>query len=154
MALRAYHFEWVAALDAAIGILGTPPNVASKAGLVFTTTGETAVSGSTDAKERIDRIMIDRIMNEAFEATKKNPGTNVPGDSDTKIPSWKIHDLRRTIANGCARFGVTPQTVEAILNHKRAQSVASPLYPIVMITPHEPSIAMPPATTKTRTAIG
>ncbi|WP_034996681.1 tyrosine-type recombinase/integrase [Beijerinckia mobilis] len=78
----------------AIAILEALPRIKSGKHLVFTVTGETAVSGFTRAKERIDAFLPEG------------------------IPHWTLHDLRRTLASGCARLGVAPQVVEAILNHK------------------------------------
>ena len=37
------------------------------------------------------------------------------------LPGWCLHDLRRTAASGCARLGVAPHVVEAVLNHKSGQ---------------------------------
>jgi integrase len=33
------------------------------------------------------------------------------------IDHWTLHDLRRTFGTGLARMGVSPVTVEALLNH-------------------------------------
>lgn len=33
------------------------------------------------------------------------------------VPSWRVHDLRRTAATGMATLGVPPHVVEAVLNH-------------------------------------
>jgi len=33
------------------------------------------------------------------------------------MPNWRLHDLRRTAANGMAELGVLPHVVEAVLNH-------------------------------------
>ena len=84
--------------EPALDIVETLPRVVNKANFVFSTTGLSAVSGFTCAKERLDRIMA--------------------AAAGTDIPGWTIHDLRRTLASGCARLGVAPQVVEAILNHK------------------------------------
>lgn len=62
-----------------------------KSGLVFTTTGETSVSGFSRAKARLDK-----------EATKL--GTKE--DDPVTIPPWRLHDLRRTLATGMQRLGV------------------------------------------------
>ena len=70
------------------------PGISSKRGFLFSTTGETAVSGFARAKERLDKLL------------------------DPEMPGWTFHDLRRTLASGCARLGFAPQVVEAILNHK------------------------------------
>jgi integrase len=59
--------------------------------LVFTTNGRTPVSGWSKVKRRLDRA--------------------------AEIPSWRLHDLRRTAATGMAELGVPPHVVEAALNH-------------------------------------
>jgi hypothetical protein len=35
----------------------------------------------------------------------------------TDVPSWEIHDLRRTAATGMAELGIAPHVVEAVPNH-------------------------------------
>jgi integrase len=34
------------------------------------------------------------------------------------VPSYHLHDLRRTLASGMARRGVAPHVIEKILNHQ------------------------------------
>lgn len=70
-------------------------------GLVFSTTGETPVSGFSRAKNRLDR---------AVGALAKQDGLPVP-------PSWCLHDLRRTLATGLQRLGVRLEVTESVLNH-------------------------------------
>ena len=72
-----------------------------KTGLVFTTTGDTAVSGYSRAKVRLDRA-VEKIVAEK--------------SADTVQP-WRVHDLRRTVATGLQRLGVRFEVTEAILNH-------------------------------------
>jgi integrase len=79
--------------DPAIAILKTVPRVAGNGGYVFTTNGETPISGFAKAKERLDGVL--------------------PPD----MPAWTLHDLRRTFASGCARLGVDLHVVEKCLNH-------------------------------------
>ena len=59
---------------------------------VFSADGKKPVNGWSRAKRRLDAAT----------------GINQP---------WVIHDIRRTVANGCQKLGVTLQTVEAILGH-------------------------------------
>ena len=59
--------------------------------LVFTTTGDSPVSGWSKLKKRLDKAM--------------------------KVPPWRLHDLRRTAATGMAGLGTPPHIVEATLNH-------------------------------------
>jgi integrase len=66
-------------------------SVAGEGSLVFTTTGNSPVSGWSKIKNRLDKAM--------------------------KIPLWRFHDLRRTAATGMAELGIAPHIVEAALNH-------------------------------------
>jgi integrase len=65
--------------------------------LVFTTTGESPVSGWSRVKARLDVRMA-----ELAKAT---------------VPPFTIHDLRRTVATGLQRLGVKLEVTEALLNH-------------------------------------
>lgn len=69
-------------------------------GFVFSTTGETSISGHSRAKRRLDREM-DKLK---------------PKDAPA-IPLWRYHDLRRTLATGMQRLGVRFEVTEAIMNH-------------------------------------
>jgi integrase len=77
--------------------------------LLFTTTGETAVSGFTRAKARLDAII--QTNREAVAVKLGMPLPLAP------LPAWRVHDLRRTAATGMARLGCQPFVVEAVLNH-------------------------------------
>lgn len=70
-------------------------------GLVFTVTGKTPVSGHSGAKRRIDA--------EIGEIVKK--------EGREPLASWRVHDLRRTVATGFQRLGVRFEVTEAVLNH-------------------------------------
>jgi integrase len=75
-------------IDAIPRLAGSP--------FVFTTTGNTPISGWSRAKKNIDKIM----------------GAQL---DDSK--PWRIHDLRRTAATGMERLGIKQQVVEALLGH-------------------------------------
>lgn len=62
-----------------------------KSDYVFTTTGQTPVSGFGKKKDTLDQ--------------------------SAHVQPWRLHDLRRTAASGMARLGVAPHVVEKILNH-------------------------------------
>jgi integrase len=64
---------------------------------VFTTTGETAISGWSRAKELLDA---------AIENADGKP-----------LDAWRLHDLRRTVATGLQRLGIALQVIEAVLGH-------------------------------------
>lgn len=91
---------------AAIAILKALPRIKSKAGLVFTSTGETPVTGFSRAKDRIDESMLKAMRKGADEPEK------------IELARWTFHDLRRTAASGMARLGMPVHVVEAVLNHK------------------------------------
>jgi len=69
------------------------------ADLIFTTTGDTTVSGFSRAKANLDATI--KTLND-----------------DKAIPEWTWHDFRRTAATGMASLNVAPHTIEAVLNHK------------------------------------
>ena len=85
--------------DLAIEIVESLPKSDRETALVFTTTGKTPVSGFSRAKRHLDAAM------------------RVQPDQQA-IPPWTLHDLRRTVATGMQRLGITPQVTEAVLNHK------------------------------------
>ena len=80
----------------ALTIIEALPRMASE--FVFTTTGQTCVSGFSKAKALLDA-----------DVAKLNRGRG--------LPEWRIHDLRRTVATGLQRLGVGLQVVETILGH-------------------------------------
>lgn len=78
-------------------------------GLVFTTNDESAISGYSRGKKRLDREILKLARKEA-QAAGENP-------DEATIDPWRIHDLRRTLATGMQRLGVRFEVTEAILNH-------------------------------------
>jgi integrase len=74
-------------------------------GLIFSTTGDTVVSGFSRAKRRLDAAMLEA---KRGQLGKRN------GDG---IPGWTLHDLRRTAATGMAKLKIPPHVVDKILNH-------------------------------------
>lgn len=60
--------------------------------LVFSTTGQTPVSGFSKAKARLD--------------------------ARCGVTDWTLHDLRRTATTGMAQLGIPPHVADKVLNHK------------------------------------
>jgi len=89
--------------DAAIALIRSLPRVGD--GLVFTTTGETPLSGFSRSKRRLDAAMLN--------AKRPELGAH-KGDA---IPGWTLHDLRRTAATGMARLNFPPHVVDKVLSH-------------------------------------
>jgi integrase len=76
--------------------------IAGKPGYIFSTTGESYVTGWSRLKRRLDARML-----ELARAEK----------ADAVIPPFTIHDLRRSCAAGLQRIGVPLPVTEKILNH-------------------------------------
>lgn len=85
-----------------------------KRGLVFTTNGETSISGYSRAKARLDAKMLELARGDAKEAGE---------DPDTiTLSPWRLHDARRTLATALQRLGARFEVVEAVLNHTAGAS--------------------------------
>ncbi len=69
---------------------------------VFSSNGETPISGFSKAKLFLDARM-QAILDEAGEGKTLKP--------------FRIHDLRRTAASGMAALGFAPHVIERVLNH-------------------------------------
>lgn len=76
---------------------------------VFTTTGETSISGFSRAKTRLDATML--------AIARKEAGKRGDDADTVSLAPWHLHDLRRTAASGMARLGVSVSVVEKTLNH-------------------------------------
>ncbi len=69
---------------------------------VFTTTGETPVSGFGKAKARLDARIDEMRQSDGFDS----------------MSSWTLHDLRRTMVTVMnEKLGIAPHVVEAVVNH-------------------------------------
>jgi integrase len=84
-------------------VLSDVERIKGDAGLIFTTTGETPVSGFHKGRARL----ADRMA--AIAADERG--------EPVVIPHWTFHDLRRTCATGMAKAGVPVRVTEAVLNH-------------------------------------
>ena len=103
--------HWVHLSPEAVAIIKELPRVAGKEGsdFIFTTTGETGVSGFSRAKSRLDKAML-AIMQDDARDRDDDPAA-------LTLSSFVIHDTRRTIARGCQRFGTSPEVTERMLGH-------------------------------------
>lgn len=88
---------------AARAVLAGVERIKSKHGYIFTTTGDTPVSGFSRAHSIIAAKMVELASEEAGRPVE--------------IPRWTWHDLRRTMATGLARLGVPVRITEAAINH-------------------------------------
>ncbi|KAB2728651.1 tyrosine-type recombinase/integrase [Brucella anthropi] len=93
-----------------VDLINGLPKVKSDIGYLFTTTGESSVSGFSKAKTKIDDKMLEIAQKQATERGEDPEGVS--------IAEWRFHDLRRTGASGMAALRQPVQVVEAVLNHK------------------------------------
>ena len=100
------HF--VPLTPAVVDIIEAQPKIGKK-GFIFTTTGETHVSGFSRSKARLDAAMLAIMQKDAQKA----------GDDPAKVAltPWTLHDLRRTLASGMARLNINLPVIEKCLNH-------------------------------------
>ena len=78
--------------DAVIAILEFLPRP-SGSPFVLTASGEAPASNYSKNKRRLDMLL------------------------SANMPSWRLHDLRRTTASGMARLGINLPVIEKVLNH-------------------------------------
>ena len=77
--------------------------------MIFSTNGETAFSGFSKCKLRLDRDMLAKLQEAAVER----------GEDPKKVslPDWRLHDLRRTAKTLMMRARVRPDISERVLGH-------------------------------------
>lgn len=79
--------------------------------LVFTTTGDTPVSGFAKAKRRLDAAIAEARMERESRA-------GADAQVCETMPPWTIHDLRTTFnTHACEILDVPPHVADRILNH-------------------------------------
>lgn len=107
------------ALTALIPALAARPKVDDKgtlASLVFTTTGQTAASGWSKAKTRLDRAIATARVEQAAETGR---------DVQAMLP-WRLHDLRRSFATvACDVLHIDPAIADRCLNHVGASTTST-----------------------------
>ena len=86
---------------AACDLVADLPTVEGEGGFVFTTNGETPISGYSKWKAKLDA-----------KVAALNGGK--------ALAHWTLHDLRRTFSSGCARLRIPSEIVEKALNHSGA----------------------------------
>jgi integrase len=86
-----------------LDIIFREPRVVSAAGFLFTTNGNTPVSGFSKGRRQISDRMAEIAAEERGE--------------QVEIHHWTFHDLRRTASTGMTKIGISVAHVEAVLNH-------------------------------------
>ena len=82
--------------DAAVDIIAELPCIEGLR-FVFSTTGRTSISGFSNRKLDLDKAIAEI--------------------NGTSIPTWTLHDIRRTVATNLQKLGVRLEVTEAVLNH-------------------------------------
>jgi integrase len=95
----------------AIEIITTLPKIGT-AGYLFTTNGETPVSGFSRATDRLRAAMLTRRQAELTEE-----GSDTAEIEQAVIEPFTLHDLRRTAATGMAGLGIAHHVIDKALNH-------------------------------------
>ncbi len=80
-----------------LAIVERLPRISGGPSYLFTTTGNSHVSGFSKTKIALDKLLA--------------------ADGGSPYLHWTFHDLRRTAATGMARLGVNLPVVEKVLNH-------------------------------------
>ncbi|MDM8167018.1 site-specific integrase [Roseovarius sp.] len=89
--------------DTVRSVLAAVERVEGRAGLIYTTTGRSPLSGFHKGRNHIAEHMAELASEEAGEPVE--------------LERWTFHDLRRTAATGMARLGIPVRVTEAVLNH-------------------------------------
>lgn len=87
-------------------------------GLVFTTTGDTPISGFSRMKKQLDKAMLpilQELADKRAEALGEDPAPVEP-------ERWTLHDLRRTGTTVLQSLGVPVEHTEKLLNHKEGET--------------------------------
>jgi site-specific recombinase XerC len=87
-------------------------------GLVFSTTGTTAISGFSRLKARIDRLMLP-VLQEI--ANRRAEVLGEPSHAVT-IEPWRLHDIRRTGTTQMQALGIPIEVTERAINHKSGEA--------------------------------
>lgn len=103
-------------------LIASLPHIGESA-FVFTTTGRSSISGWSKAKRTVDEKIAEELAGAtaAGGETDQQPASPVPmeggEDEAAGTKPWRIHDIRRTVATGLQRLGVSLQVIEAVLGH-------------------------------------
>lgn len=87
-------------------------------GLVFTTTGETAISGFSKVKAKLDREMLPLLQ----QLADKRADALGEERELVFLPPWRFHDIRRSGTTQMQALGVPIEVTEKVINHKSGET--------------------------------
>jgi integrase len=91
--------------------------VGRKSDWIFSTTGEVAIDLNGEFKKLLDRTMNKIAGRPLLDPVTGKPAKWLGGKRKDKPEPFKLHDIRRTTANGLRRSGAPQDLTEQILNH-------------------------------------
>ncbi|WP_298303265.1 integrase family protein [uncultured Erythrobacter sp.] len=103
---NALHVPWPRLADRIVSEAIEHPSRIEDSPFLFSTTGDTSVSGFSKAKRRLDLL-----------ANQKASG-DLGQKADGQIPHWTLHDLRSTFATlASEKLGAPMHVTDRMLNH-------------------------------------
>jgi len=87
-------------------------------GFLFTTTGDTAISGFSKVKAKLDREMLPILQK---LADKRADALGEPREIVFLTP-WRLHDIRRSGTTQMQALGVPIEVTEKVINHKSGET--------------------------------
>lgn len=105
--MKGNFVQTVPLIPAAAAILDALPQFAGGDYLYSTTNGKRPVSGFSKMKTRLDAAVLKLARQGAAEPEQ------------ITVPSWTLHDLRRTVRIGLSSAGVLPVIAELTIGHKQ-----------------------------------
>jgi len=106
----------------ALAVLGEMAGEKAKAwprkGLIFTTTGTTAISGFSKIKAKLDKEMLpilQRLADKRADALGHEREIAF-------LPPWRLHDIRRTGTTQMQALGIPIEVTEKVINHKSGET--------------------------------
>ena len=87
-------------------------------GLIFTTTGETPISGFSKVKAKLDREMLPILQR---LSDKRADALGEPREL-VFLPPWRFHDIRRTGTTQMQALGIPIEVTEKVINHKSGET--------------------------------
>jgi hypothetical protein len=110
----------VAELDSLTPAPSDPTKAKSwkRKGPVFTTTGETPISGFSKAKARLDKLMLPILQKIADD---RADALGEPREL-VFLPPWRFHDIRRTGTTQMQALGIPIEVTEKVINHRSGET--------------------------------
>ncbi|WP_422057979.1 tyrosine-type recombinase/integrase [Sphingomonas sp.] len=87
-------------------------------GLLFTTTGETPISGFSKVKAKLDREMLPILQ----KLADKRADALGEARELVFLPPWRFHDIRRTGTTQMQALGVPIEVTEKVINHTSGET--------------------------------